>query len=191
MVNKGIPGTPFYFLRHGQTDWNREGRFMGQTDIPLNEIGIKQAQEAAHYLKTRTQGITTIIASPLLRAKQTAEVISQVLLIPIHFHAGLKEACLGMLEGKVKAYENFRSLWMKGVTPEGAEPWIIFKQRVIHALAESLHQGDTTLVVAHGGVYHALMDALGYPDQDAGNCIPYLFTPPRLLGQGWEVRSVG
>lgn len=49
MVTDNIPAIPFYFVRHGQTDWNSEGKLMGQNDIPLNNIGIKQAQEVADY----------------------------------------------------------------------------------------------------------------------------------------------
>jgi len=188
--NHTIPSIPFYFLRHGQTDWNREGRLMGQQDIPLNQVGIKQAQEVASYLKDSQVTIDKIISSPLMRAKQTAEIISNIINAPINFHAGLKEVYFGTAEGKLKAYENLHESWVGGITPEGAESWVIFKHRVISATIKSLQNDGTTLIVAHGGVYSAIMDFLGFPNQDADNCIPYLFTPPVLPNQLWNIHNL-
>ncbi len=187
IVTDIIPKIPFYFIRHGQTDWNKEGRLMGQNDIPINEFGIKQAQEVADYLRNLNITIDRIVSSPLLRAKQTAEIISNAIDVPINFHADLKEVCFGEAEGKLEAYENLHTLWIKGVTPEGAESWIVFKQRVIKSIINSLNHDSTTLVVAHGGVYSAIMDFLGYPNHDSDNCVPYIFTPPDQLNQLWSV----
>ncbi len=72
----------------------------GHIDIPLNETGIKQAEEAVPFLVDR--GITRIVASPLMRAHKTAEVISEALQVPLDTHEGLKERFLGKLEGTTK-----------------------------------------------------------------------------------------
>jgi broad specificity phosphatase PhoE len=72
-----IPARSFYFLRHGQTAWNVEGRFQGHTDIPLNELGLTQAHDAAKILALCP--IDMIVASPLIRARRTAEIVSEQL----------------------------------------------------------------------------------------------------------------
>ena len=66
---------PFWFLRHGETDWNAQGLSQGRTDIPLNAIGLMQAARAAEAMRGR--GIATIVASPLDRAYRTAEIVAQ------------------------------------------------------------------------------------------------------------------
>lgn len=82
------PPIPFYFVRHGQTDWNK----LRQTpycpdDISLNETGLQQAQEVSS--KITNLEITQIYSSPLTRAKQTAKIINKALGKPLHFHEGL------------------------------------------------------------------------------------------------------
>jgi len=64
-----------YILRHGETQWNKEEIFRGRNDIPLNEVGLKQAELASYYFKDK--GIERIFSSPLLRAMQTAEAVSK------------------------------------------------------------------------------------------------------------------
>ena len=81
--------TAFWFLRHGETDWNAEGLSQGHTDIPLNAVGITQARRAALALVDR--GIATIIASPLSRALHTAEILAEALALPVATDAGLRE----------------------------------------------------------------------------------------------------
>lgn len=63
-----------YLLRHGETDWNREGRLQGRTDIPLNEAGREQVRRAADILAARSPHIELIVASPLARARESAEI---------------------------------------------------------------------------------------------------------------------
>ncbi|MDP6707832.1 MAG: histidine phosphatase family protein, partial [Alphaproteobacteria bacterium] len=84
---------PFYYLRHGQTDWNRDRICQGQTDVPLNETGRAQA----HAAKTVLDGhaIETICVSPLARAYETAEIVNQVLGRPIVVLDALKEISFG------------------------------------------------------------------------------------------------
>lgn len=68
-----------YLIRHGQTDWNLQGRFQGREDIPLNENGIRQAEQCGMALRGETYD--AIISSPLLRAKKTAEIIAKYVLL--------------------------------------------------------------------------------------------------------------
>jgi probable phosphoglycerate mutase len=70
-----IPKRPFYFLRHGQTNWNLEGRYQGHSDVPLNATGIAQARAAAACLAGVP--IARIVASPLIRALVTAAIVGE------------------------------------------------------------------------------------------------------------------
>ena len=87
----------FYLIRHGETDWNRSGRFQGQSDTPLNDLGLAQAADTA--AAARDWNLTAIYASPLSRTMQVAAALSQELGLPVIRQAGLKEMALGALEG--------------------------------------------------------------------------------------------
>jgi len=65
-----------FLLRHGETDWNREGRLQGHTDIPMNENGTRQIREAGEYLLKEGESVNVIITSPLDRARMSAEIIA-------------------------------------------------------------------------------------------------------------------
>lgn len=95
-----FPLLPFYFVRHGETSWNKENRVMGQKDIPLNEKGVAQAKNAAQLLKR--VNFTLILSSPLLRAYNTAEIIAGLTHKPIVIIEELKECSLGSREGDIK-----------------------------------------------------------------------------------------
>lgn len=68
-----------YLIRHGETDWNAEGRLQGQTDISLNEKGKGQMSQVAEKMKQLGIGADLIVTSPLLRARQSADIVSGVL----------------------------------------------------------------------------------------------------------------
>ena len=90
----------FYIIRHGQTNWNKEGRIQGKTDIELNEKGIEQAKEAKNILKDYP--IDMIVSSTLKRAKKTAEIINEAKNVPIIFKEALEERGFGEFEGKIR-----------------------------------------------------------------------------------------
>ena len=76
---------PFFFVRHGESVWNAARRVQGQSDVPLSAIGLAQAHEAAGRIAGQPVG--AIFASPLQRARRTAEIINGTLGLPISFHA--------------------------------------------------------------------------------------------------------
>ena len=96
-----LPPTRFVFLRHGQTEWNRESRIQGHTDMPLNAVGRPQAEAAA--ARASGQGITRIVSSPLIRALKTAAAVAERLALPIHIDGELMERKFGSFEGRVVA----------------------------------------------------------------------------------------
>lgn len=89
---------PFYFIRHGQMDWNLYHKNTGFADPSLNETGRDQAKEAANLLKGYP--LDLIISSPLLRAKETAEIIAERLKIPIKYNGDLQECYWGSMQGQ-------------------------------------------------------------------------------------------
>ena len=91
----------FIFLRHGQTDWNLEGRFQGQTDIPLNSTGLSQATDAARRLKHRE--INRVVSSPLVRALKTAAIVAEEIGLPVHVDTQIRERSFGAFDGLVVA----------------------------------------------------------------------------------------
>ncbi|MBP3688091.1 MAG: histidine phosphatase family protein [Alphaproteobacteria bacterium] len=88
-----------YLMRHGQTDWNLEGRIQGKNDLPLNETGVKQAHKAACNFLELKKAIETVYTSDLKRAKKTAEIISASLDLPMHYTKQLREMDFGKAEG--------------------------------------------------------------------------------------------
>ncbi|WP_013325198.1 histidine phosphatase family protein [Gloeothece verrucosa] len=94
-------GPRFLLIRHGETQWNRESRFQGIRDIPLNENGKKQAGQAAEFLKDIE--LNFAVSSPMLRPKETAEIILQYHPnIELDLQPQLIEICHGLWEGKLK-----------------------------------------------------------------------------------------
>ena len=98
-MNQGAaPSRSFLCIRHGVTDWNRQGRFQGLTDIPLNDEGIAQAQAAVRRL--RDIRLDYVVSSPLIRAVKTAEIIAAASGKPVAIDAGLIECDFGSFEGR-------------------------------------------------------------------------------------------
>lgn len=164
MINKN----PFYFVRHGETDWNKRGLYQGLTDIPLNNTGIEQAVTIASLLKN--EHIAHIVTSPLTRAKQTAEIINNQLSRPITTIDELKELSLGEKEGQPIGDEVFFENWFSGITPNGIESQVDFDERVLRGLLKGLNLPAPTLFVSHGGVFYAISRLLKLPFERIHNC---------------------
>ncbi len=170
-----IARIPFWYLRHGETDWNRLGLSQGSADIPLNELGLQQARDAAQRLRGR--GITSIVASPLSRARVTAEIVAETLGLDVVLEPDLREVGWGVQEGKELA--DWFPAWIDGhATPEGAESFAALRRRTVAGLNRAIAQPPTVLVVAHGAVFRALRAAMNL--DMAGrtrNCVPMRCEP--------------
>ncbi len=177
----------FYFLRHGETDWNREHRGMGQQDIPLNSNGIRQAREAAEVLKN--ENILKICHSPLLRAKLTAEIIAEQINCSLVEIAELKECSWGKQEGQIKG--RWLEDWILGEEIEGAESYQAFIQRAIRGIDRSLEEDGLVLIVSHGGVFWAvLQDAKIASRFDLQNAVPVYVRAPMNLELPWSISEL-
>jgi broad specificity phosphatase PhoE len=164
-------GVTIYFIRHGETDWNRDRRYQGQQDIPLNDTGRHQAARngrvLAPALGERAAGID-YVASPLQRARETMQILRGELgLAPQAYRTDdrLKEVHYGSWEGQLQddllstdpegRAARERDAW--GWQPRGGESYADMSRRVTRWLEEVA--GDT-VVVAHGGVSRALRGLL-------------------------------
>ena len=182
-----ITATPFYYVRHGQTDWNRERRCMGQTDIPLNAHGKHQAMLARNRLMGL--GITTICHSPLLRAKMTAEIIQETLNCKLVEIEELREFNLGSYEGKIK--DKWFQDWRSGAVIPQAETYAHFIERCLKGINTALALPGLVLIIAHGGVYCAIEHATCvFIEGGLQNCIPFFHEPPKIEDEKWTIHSV-
>lgn len=170
----------FFYLRHGETETNRLGLITGSTDIELNARGREQAQAAALLVKALE--IDAIYASPLRRARETAECVARVLHLPVTLVPGIAERNFGEWEGKP------RSLLVRHETPPGGESHAQFTARVLAGFA-SIPGGERPLVIAHSGVFRVLCRALGIaaPAAPIDNALPLRLAPPPAPGTPWSL----
>lgn len=146
-----------YVVRHGQTDWNVAHKVQGLTDIPLNENGIKQANE----LKEELKGIkfAKIFTSPLQRAKETAQIISNED-NNVRIDCRLIERCMGSYEGHDPKSFDSNLIWNYAINTDidNIEQIVKLMDRVNKFLDEykDLYSKNDVLIVTHGGVFPAI-----------------------------------
>jgi broad specificity phosphatase PhoE len=148
----------FCLVRHGQTDWNREGRFQGQSDTALNQTGRAEALALAAQLKGYS--FAAIFTSDLIRARETAEIIATVLALPITAEPRLREIKQGEWEGQFM--EDIRSRSAEGwderkidpvhFHPPGGESVAELAERTLAAMRYIVHlyPVGNVLIVSHG-----------------------------------------
>ncbi|WP_043340560.1 histidine phosphatase family protein [Belnapia moabensis] len=185
-MGESLNRIPFWFLRHGETDWNAQGLSQGRTDIPLNGVGLAQARRAAKTL-AGIGGIATVVASPLVRAKVTAEIAAEALGLPVEFDEGLQEVNFGEQEGQPMG--DWYDDWIAGhYTPDRAEPFDALLARAVAAINRATARPGPVLVVAHGALFRALRVAFGHePNVRTPNALPIRCEPPADGGSMWAV----
>ena len=141
--------TTLLLIRHGETDWNAEGRLQGHTDRPLSDYGRRQAQQLGDQLKNEEledEGLEAIYSSDLARARETAEIVGERLGLPVGLDADLREKDWGNWEG-LTSVERDRVEFVGESTEAHQERTL----RALRRLSER-HPGDARiLVVTHGG----------------------------------------
>lgn len=145
-------------VRHGETDWNRQGRYQGKEDIPLNEAGVKQVQEAAEYLKQFTWD--AVITSPLSRAKLSAEIIRREVRADNLFEeAGFRERDLGKISGMTKDEADKKFPDKKEAAMEPPEK---LRERTMGALRKWIKEfdGRDIIIVSHGSAINSMLPEL-------------------------------
>jgi uncharacterized phosphatase len=148
-----------YLVRHGETDWNRERRIQGSSDIPLNSTGQAQAKSTGELLARRTWH--GIFASPLSRAMETAAIIAAEvgLAAPIALPE-VVERSYGDAEGRTD--REVDALYPGTTEVPGRESRESVVERALPALVElaEINHGKSIIVVAHGGVIAAILAAV-------------------------------
>jgi broad specificity phosphatase PhoE len=176
---------PFWFLRHGETDWNARNLSQGNVEVPLDAAGIEQARLAAERLRGRE--IATILCSPLSRARDTAAMVAAELGLPVEIQDSLREVSFGAKEGQPMA--GWFPDWIAGrFTPEGAESFAALRERAVAAINRAVTKPPAVLVVSHGAFFRSLRSAMGLePNVRWPNAAPTLCTPPVADGGAWEL----
>ena len=176
--------TELLLVRHGETDWNRDRRFQGHADPPLNETGREQAHALAAELTS--EGIELVYTSDLARAVETAEIVAARLGADVRSMRDLREIDVGEWQGltwqeiEERYLDGARSWRARGYGWETGETYEELGDRVVAALRRiaSDHPEERVLVVGHGGTIRAtraFIEGLSVPESRSrsraiGNC---------------------
>jgi broad specificity phosphatase PhoE len=161
--------TTLLLVRHGETDWNAEGRLQGHTDRPLNDHGRRQAKDLADRLAD--EGADAIYASDLSRARETAEIVGTRLGLPVVIDADLREKDWGSWEGLTGDE--------RAHVEQVAESTEAHRDRVMRAVRRIVerHPGQRVVVVTHGGSLRRVQASLnGIAEPVVDNCAVWSWT---------------
>ena len=183
-----------FLFRHGETDWNREGRVQGHADVPLNCIGIGQAEALVERL--RPHRLEAVVSSDLARARTTASIVADALGIPLMIDRGLRETDVGAAEGllwaeaKARFGEGLTESWYRDDDAPfpGGETGLATRRRGLEALRRftSAHPYRRIGVGTHGAMLRQLMrPALppGSPPATARNTALYILHYQPAIGR--------
>ena len=192
----------FWFIRHGETDWNLARRLQGWQDIPLNNTGLAQAARLAQRL--RDDAVDTpfaaLYSSDLRRARATAQAVGAAVGLPVHIEHGIRERNFGVLEGL--QYDT-----LDETAPEAAAAWRSrdpdrllkggetlggFNTRVLYTIEELArrHAGHRVLVVTHGGVLDLIWrraNGIALSEPRHTKMLNAAINRVRIDGQGWHM----
>lgn len=177
------PPSELTLVRHGRTGWHSDNRYAGASDVPLDEVGLAQADQLADWAARHPHDV--LACSPLRRARQTAAPVAAALGVPAEVVPGLREMDFGVAEGATlaelrlrdpAAAEAFLADPLRYPFP-GAEPPEAVAERVLGGLRELLarHPGASVLVVGHNTALRlALCGWLGIPLRHYRDVLPRL-----------------
>ncbi len=164
--------------RHGQTNFNAERRFQGQTDVPLNALGLRQAARAARYLAALRPD--AIFSSDLIRASATAAYLARLTGLTVQIDKDLRERNGGSFEGKTadEIREQFPESFAAWIPPDGESSAVVADRasQALERIADGLAPGSMAVVVGHGAALGlGVSRVLGIPDDlrplgPFGNC---------------------
>ncbi len=177
----------FYFLRHGETDWNRRRVMQGHRDIALNARGIEQAREVAPAVAKLP--IASICCSTLMRAKATAEIVNTRGLA-LTIIDDLKECGFGIYEGQ-DAGGPWREGWRNGEAIPGGESLAEYSTRLLRGFNAALAKPGPVLIVGHGGSVWPLEKFAGIATGlRIANCALFRFDPPKSDNAPWTYTTL-
>ena len=145
-------------VRHGETEWNAQRRYQGQSDVPLSALGRRQAELVAGRLAG--QKIDAVYASDLKRAWETAQIVAEKNGLQVISEPRLRELKFGILEGLTfdeaqAQYPEMINAWLEDFNrpPQGGETIELFNARIVSLLEDlrGKHDEQVVLLVGHGG----------------------------------------
>ena len=160
-----------YLIRHGQTDWNLQGRFQGREDIALNENGILQAKDCGEAILG--ESFKAIITSPLSRAKRTAEIIADRISVSVEHiitEEGITERDFSKVSGMTpKEREAFYTSGEK----DDKEPWENVCKRMMSCVKKYAEQfyDDNIIMVSHGASINSVLSTLSNGETGTGKIL--------------------
>lgn len=196
--------TEIWFIRHGETAWNRDGRLQGWQDIALNEAGVAQAAQLAERIAALDTSFDALYSSDLQRAYHTAEPVSSALTLRIRTEPGLRERSYGVLEGlalaRIDELAPEAAAARRSRDPdrplEAGESLGQFQSRIL-ATVEDLaqrHSGERVLAITHGGVLDIIWRHATGVSLDAHRPVPLLNASINRIGiegRQWQVLDWG
>ncbi len=182
-----IPSRPFFYIRHGKTEANAKSIMCGgEWDIPLIEDGIAQAHLAGTKLINVSPKIDQIFVSPMIRARQTADIINEYVDVELQTVENLREWKVG--EWEKKPWGDLPNPFTTNAEPPGGESRFQFEQRIASAIQNVLiNFAGVPLFVSHGAAAHALFTVLITDLLIIENCQPYFIQP---AGPSWKLTEV-
>ncbi|MGU5679634.1 MULTISPECIES: histidine phosphatase family protein [unclassified Aeromonas] len=149
-------------IRHAETQANAEGRYQGALDIGLNDDGVRQISRLAEEVSVALPPFDRLLASPLLRTRECAAILSRQLGLPVELAPAFRERNVGLFEGltQAEARARYPELWARNITrrwaeaPPGGETLDEVIARISQGLTSlaSTTEGVRVLLVAHGVV---------------------------------------
>jgi broad specificity phosphatase PhoE len=195
--------TTIYLIRHGETDWNLNGRWQGHTDVPLNELGYRQARLVAARLAATGPQFDAIYSSDLARAYQTAWEIGAAVKVAVQLLPSLREIDLGTWSGLT--YDEIRASYPteiallelgQDIPRGGAETLSALRKRVVEAVDAIAHhhRGETLALISHGGSIRMLLAHADSYSGDGFRRFPHIgntsISIVRVGPDGWQLNQI-
>jgi probable phosphoglycerate mutase len=191
--------TRLCLVRHGETEWNAQGRVQGQLDIPLSDVGVAQARAVARVLAG--ESFSALYSSDLVRVRQTAQPSAEKLSLRIILEPALRERHYGVFQGltysdaKERIPEGYARFKAKDphFAFESGESLSAFHERALACIGDLArrHQGESLLIFTHGGV----LDSVYRHATGRGLSTPRDFEIPNAalnrveIGKAWKVSA--
>jgi probable phosphoglycerate mutase len=165
--------TRILLLRHGQSEWNALGKWQGQADPPLTNLGRQQAHHAADHLATNGADFASAVSSDLSRASETASIIATRLGVPLSHERGLRERHVGSWQGLTR--DEIEARWPGWLEVrrrpddfETDDEVLTRTRRAIELIGRVANDG-AALVVCHGGIIFSIERSVGAPHEPLPN----------------------
>lgn len=185
-IPERVPERKFLLLRHGESMANAGRTVAGFLDAPLTQLGRTQAEEIKPLIAALEERPNLVYHSALSRARDTAAIVNQSILCPMHEHPDLAEQNYGDWQGQ--SWDVIDPFKTEDLDPPNGESKKQFYARAVAAIEHCLdhsaqiHQAPLPLIVCHGGIFNALRDYYGLPKQGHGNCALARITVTRETG---------